>query len=56
VSGHHPFFFEKKKDGSGQQVQTSKKEANNTFVLPAIRTLCSLFKVGQSPQNQRIQK
>jgi hypothetical protein len=35
-------------------VQTSKKEANNTFVLPAIiRTLCLLFKVRQSPQNQK---
>jgi hypothetical protein len=32
--------------------QRSKKEANNTFVLPAITTLCLLlFKVRQSPQN-----
>jgi hypothetical protein len=38
-------LFGGKKDGSSQ-VQTSKKEANNTFVLPAIRrTLCLLLKV-----------
>jgi hypothetical protein len=39
MSGHHPSFWEKE-DELGQGKTKGKKEANNSFVLAAIRTHC----------------
>jgi hypothetical protein len=34
MSGHHPSFSQREKDGLSQGHTREKKEANNTFVLP----------------------